>query len=60
MPHTMVNMTVDPTYGAASVTAIANRQSQLIQHFQSRWKKEYLTLLRVYHRWAGNSNKQMI
>ena len=60
MLHTVVDMTVDPTYGAASVTAIANRQSQLIQHFQSRWKKEYWTLLSVYHRWAGSSIKQMI
>ena len=46
----MLDETVDPTYGAASVTEMAKRQSQLIQHFQSRWKREYLTSLREYHR----------
>ena len=49
LPHSMLDETVDPTYGVASVTEMAKRQSQLIQHFQSRWRREYLTSLREYH-----------
>ena len=60
LPHTVVDEAVDPTYGVRSVTELASRQSQLIQHFQSRWRREYLTSLREYHRWAGGSNKQVI
>ena len=59
LPHTEVDKSVHPTYRAASVTEIASRQSQLIQYFQSRWKKEYLTSLREYHRWVGSGNKQI-
>jgi len=58
--HSVVDLAVDPTYGVSSVTKLASRQSQLIQHFQSRWRKEYLTSLREYHHWAGGSNKQVI
>ena len=60
LPHLMLDETVDPTYGAASVTEMAKRQSQLIQHFQSRWKREYLTSLREYHRSSGRGNKEVI
>ena len=60
LPHLMLDETVDPTYGAASVTEMAKRQSQLIQHFQSRWKREYLTSLREYHRCSGGGNKEVI
>lgn len=60
LPHTMADELVDPTYGAASVTEVAKRQGQLIQHFQSRWRREYLTSLREYHCRSGGSNKQVI
>ena len=33
LPHSMLDETFDPTYGAASVTEMTKRQSQLIQHF---------------------------
>jgi len=49
LPHTVVDEAVDPTYGVSSITELESRQSQLIQHFQSRWIKEYLTSLRKYH-----------
>ena len=60
LPHSILDETVDPTYGAASVTEMAKRQSQLIQHFQSRWRREYLTSLREYHRCSGGSDKEVI
>ena len=57
LPHLMLDETVDPTYGAASVTEMAKRQSQ---HFQSRWKREYLISLREYHRCSRGDNKEVI
>ena len=49
LPHQTVEETVDPIYGVPQVKEFVKRQSQLLQHFQSRWKKEYLTSLREYH-----------
>ena len=39
------------------VTAL--RKSELLQHFQKRWKREYLTTLREHHKTTGN-NRQNI
>ena len=36
-----------------------DRQGVLLQHFQSRWKKEYLTALREFHRTTG-TNEQTV
>ena len=60
LPHRIVDETVDPTYGAPPVKETAKRLSQLLQHFQSRWRREYLTSLREYHRSAGSGNKQTV
>ena len=49
LPRQTVEETVDPMYGVPQVKEFAKRQSQLLQHFQSRWKKEYLTSLHEYH-----------
>ena len=49
----------DPTFGVLPLKEIAKRQSQLIRHFQSRWKKEYLTSLHEYHKASGTSKQQV-
>ena len=60
LPHQIADEMMDPTYGAPPVKEMARRQSLLLQHFQSRWRREYLTSLREYHRSVGSSNKQVI
>ena len=49
----------DPTCGVPSVRETAKRQSQLIQHFQSRWRKEYLTSLHEYHKTSGKTKQEI-
>ena len=44
----------DPDYHSTDqLRSKVDRQSLLLQHFQSRWKKEYLTSLREVHRTTG-------
>ena len=44
----------DPDYDSADqLRSKVDRQGLLLQHFQSRWKKEYLTSLREVHRTTG-------
>ena len=60
MPHTISNDEIsDPTFGVPPIKDIAKRQGQLIQHFQTRWKKEYLTSLREYHKNSGATKQQI-
>ena len=41
----------DPTFGhESSVRRLAKRQALTLQHFKSRWRHEYLTSLREYHK----------
>ena len=41
----------DPTFGdESSVRRLAKRQVLTLQHFKSRWRHEYLTSLREYHK----------
>ncbi|XP_045170970.2 uncharacterized protein LOC123533396 [Mercenaria mercenaria] len=50
----------DPAVGnRSSITRRARVQKELIEHFRERWRHEYLTALREYHRVTGN-NKQTI
>ena len=49
----------DPTYTSGDVRKQADRQGQLIRHFWSRWKKEYLTSLREFNKLKVGSNKQI-
>ncbi len=50
----------DPDYGnLTEMTRRARRQALLLQHFRNRWKTEYLTSLREFHKTTGN-NKQTI
>ena len=50
----------DPDYLATPIHRMVNRQTQLIQHFQTRWKQEYLTALREFHKVKGTYAPQTI
>ena len=49
----------DPDDGGTSsqLHKNAERLSLLLNHFQTRWKNEYLTSLREFHRAQGNNNQ---
>ena len=50
----------DSDYGnLTTITKRARRMVLLLQHFRNRWKNEYLTSLREFHRTTGK-NKQTI
>lgn len=44
-------------YPSNQMRAMVDRQGVLLQHFQSQWKKEYLTALREYHRTTGKNEQ---
>lgn len=50
----------DPDYLVTPIREMVNRQMQLIQHFQTRWKQEYLTALREFHKVKGTFTPQTI
>jgi len=52
LPYELVNSDEvdDPTFGDESSVRLAKRQSLSLQHFKSRWRHEYLTSLREYHK----------
>ena len=50
----------DPDYGSTSdIKRQAKTQAHLIRNFQTRWKHEYLTSLREFHRASGNNSQQV-
>ena len=56
LPHRVVeeDEESDPDYCSSNQLRIKlDRQAVLLQHFQARWKKEYLTALRELHRTSG-------
>ena len=62
LPHPMRDEELtDPDYcqSANQLRTKVDRQGYLLQHFQSRWKREYLTALREVHRTTG-TNQQHI
>ena len=60
MPQTITSDEIsDPTFGVPPIGDMAKRQSQLIQHFEARWTKEYLTSLHEYHKTTGTT-KQLV
>ena len=57
MPHSIIDDEIsDPTFGVPPIKDMVKQQGQLIEHFQNRWKKEYLTFLRKYN--TTGTNKQ--
>ena len=60
LPHVSIEdeEVKDPTYGTArDVQYRARKQALVIQHFRRRWKEEYLTSLREFHRATGRNDQ---
>ena len=58
LPHQSVEIDelTDPTFGDASrIRKRANVRAAILRDFQTRWRHEYLTSLRDYHRTSGNN-----
>ena len=52
----------DPSYSDSSGTTLrakVSKQALLLEHFQCRWKQEYLTSLREYHKTTGRNNQSI-
>ena len=61
LPYPLVsNNPNDPDYLPTQIHGMYTHQTQLIQHFQNRWKQEYLTALREFHKLKGTYAPQMI
>jgi len=59
LPHQAVETDEldDPSFGeAGQVHRRAKVQAAILRDFQRRWRHEYLTLLREFHRASGNNN----
>jgi len=49
---------VDPTFGEdKDIERKVKQLGSILQHFRSRWKHEYLTSLREFHKTTGNNNQ---
>ena len=62
LPHELVSQEdiQDPSYDETSqLNRAAKWQSLLLAHFSARWKHEYLTSLREFHRASGNNNQEI-
>ena len=60
LPHTTVTEDLhDPDYGStdSQMRKNAKRLSVLLKHFQGRWRYEYLTSLREFHKCQGNNSQ---
>ena len=55
----MIEDLQDPDYGSTDnqLRKNAKRLSLLLKHFQGRWRHEYLTSLREFHKSQGNNNQ---
>ena len=57
-PVTNNDELTDPTFTTGTVLRDKlHRQEQLLQHFQTRWKREYLTALRETHKGGGTTQQ---
>ena len=62
LPHEHEENVDDPDYmGAPAMRKQVDRHSKILDHFQSRWKREYITSLREFYKASGhNKCKQLI
>ena len=49
----------DPDFGETELQSLAKKQATLLQHFLTRWRREYLTGLREFHQ-ASTPNIQTV
>ena len=63
LPHTSVqeDEICDPNFitGGSEIRHRAKKQVLMLQHFENRWKREYLTALRETHRVTGNNHQEV-
>ena len=60
LPHSHEDAPEDPDYidGTTMRKQLSNH-TRILMHFQSRWRKEYLTSLREFHRAVGNNQQRV-
>lgn len=64
LPHESVDEDEisDPSYAPSQATDVLKRSKRvalLIQHFWTRWRQEYLTSLREFHRQSGTNTEKI-
>ena len=60
LPYEHVTDLQDKDYGEKSdVTKRARVLAHLLEHFRSRWRQEYLTSLREFHKASGNNMQRV-
>ena len=61
LPHSYDEDPEDPNYNVsnARMRKRLTNHTRLLQHFQTRWKREYLTSLREFHK-ASGTNMQRV
>jgi len=58
--HVEEDKLIDPIIGdEEQIQKRANKQALIIQHFRSRWKHEYLTSLREFHKTSANKQQKI-
>ena len=62
LPHPLQEVICDdPTYnsGTSQIEDQAKRRNKLVQHFWNRWRQEYLTSLREFHKVSGKNETEI-
>ena len=60
LPHDHEENLDDPDYvDASAMREQVDKHTRILNHFESRWKREYLTSLREFHKACGH-NKQLV
>ena len=60
LPHEHEENLDDPDYvDATTMRKQVDKHTRILNHFKSRWKREYLTSLREFHKACGH-NKQLV
>jgi len=61
LPHPHEEDPEDPDYeiSESQVRKRLTNQARLLEHFQARWRREYLTALREFHKVSGRSSQSV-